>query len=1048
MNRSLVKKLMARVVSVACIAAAGNSLVLLAQGARPEKGAASGIRVAAPAKTAAANSPARPVATTKRIAGARRATAVTANVTVSGTVTDGSGAGWPLYARIEATSDSTEPVVVFTDPVTGAYSMDLPDGVDYTFVVTAVGPGYLPGGGPVTTDGPVEQDWALEIDAVECTAPGYSYPVGSLFETFSTDKVPPGWEVVNVSGSAHWKVTALGDPCGSFPGNNTGGSGPYALVNSQCFSDLETTDDTSLVTPSLDMSSLANAVIQWNTEFIQCSFCDRTQVGDVDISTDGGTTWTNVWEATGSDNIVGPSVQSADISGVAAGQANVKARFHYQSFWGGWWQVDNVLLGDPEATCQAQAGGLVVGNVSNANTGNGVDDATVTNLGNSSSTETFPTPEDPGQGNGFYTLFCPAGAQTLQAAKQFYVSEQETPTVALGGVVRQDFVLPAGQLNASPQPLSSFIKTNSIQDLTLDLTDTGAQDVAFHLFEVNIPPKPSLTQGFASPALRNQALARLPKDSKQRRTLSGAADAKGLAPVPRFSGPVKPKFPFAAGNILASGSTDLDQGWGVGFDKSADATWLTDIFTPDLYKFLSDATKTDATIDISSAITLWAADGTFNANTGMMWYVATTDGTAPACIFEVNPSTRKVTGNTICTEIDTSERGLAYDPTTDTYYMGSWLDATIYHFDPAGTILDSAYVGLGISGLAYYPKTGHLFVQVQDLDDNAISVLDAKSNYALVGSFHVSDGAFDDHGGAGMEADCDGHLWMVNQYTQTLYEVDSGEENFCSIDIPWLSESPTSGTVPGAAPVRPRNVAANPFPVTVTFNSAGLLPGLRQAQLKVETDTPDPVAPVPVNLTVLFNDVPVDSFAWNFAYGAAGAGIMHGCEYYLFCPGSLVTRAAMAGYIERAIHGSQTSPPVYLGEFQDVFFNDFNANYIQGLVDDGITAGCSVNPRLYCPDAPIPREQMAVFVLLGKHGSGWVPPACVTPIFDDVPCSNGFAPWVNALYNEGITAGCSTSPKLFCPDHDPSNPAPTNGWSTNAEMAVFLSVAFNLPHVP
>ena len=65
--------------------------------------------------------------------------------------------------------------------------------------------------------------------------------------------------------------------------------------------------------------------------------------------------------------------------------------------------------------------------------------------------------------------------------------------------------------------------------------------------------------------------------------------------------------------------------------------------------------------------------------------------------------------------------------------------------------------------------------------------------------------------------------------------------------------------------------------MTVTFDSQGLLPGLRQGSLIFTTDTPWPVAPVPVDFTVLFNDVPQGSFAWNFIYGAAGAGVMPGC---------------------------------------------------------------------------------------------------------------------------------------------------------------------------
>lgn len=39
----------------------------------------------------------------------------------------------------------------------------------------------------------------------------------------------------------------------------------------------------------------------------------------------------------------------------------------------------------------------------------------------------------------------------------------------------------------------------------------------------------------------------------------------------------------------------------------------------------------------------------------------------------------------------------------------------------------------------------------------------------------------------------------------------------------------------------------------------------------------------------------------------------------------------------------------------------FNSDYIQGLVDDAITAGCGNGD--YCPDASITNAQMAVFLV-------------------------------------------------------------------------------------
>ena len=44
------------------------------------------------------------------------------SVTLSGNVTDGSGHGWPLYARIDVAGKPGGPL--FTDPITGHYSIN------------------------------------------------------------------------------------------------------------------------------------------------------------------------------------------------------------------------------------------------------------------------------------------------------------------------------------------------------------------------------------------------------------------------------------------------------------------------------------------------------------------------------------------------------------------------------------------------------------------------------------------------------------------------------------------------------------------------------------------------------------------------------------------------------------------------------------------------------------------------------------------------------------------------------------------------------------
>jgi hypothetical protein len=87
----------------------------------------------------------------------------------------------------------------------------------------------------------------------------------------------------------------------------------------------------------------------------------------------------------------------------------------------------------------------------------------------------------------------------------------------------------------------------------------------------------------------------------------------------------------------------------------------------------------------------------------------------------------------------------------------------------------------------------------------------------------------------------------------------------------------------------------------------------------------------------------------------------------------------------------------------------------------------------YCPNLPATRAQMAVFLLTAKYGASYVPPPAAG-IFQDVPTSDPFARWIEKLAADGVTGGCSSNPPLYCPAQ-----AVTRG-----QMAVFLTRNFNL----
>ena len=124
-----------------------------------------------------------------------------------------------------------------------------------------------------------------------------------------------------------------------------------------------------------------------------------------------------------------------------------------------------------------------------------------------------------------------------------------------------------------------------------------------------------------------------------------------------------------------------------------------------------------------------------------------------------------------------------------------------------------------------------------------------------------------------------------------------------------------------------------------------------------------------------------------------------------FCPERATTRAEMAIYILRGMNGSSFVPPAATGlDFGDVNIGDFAADWIEELYAEGVTGGCGGGN--YCPDQTITRAQMAIFLLRGKYGSAYVPPTATGTVFGDVAADSFGAAFIEQLAVEGITAGC------------------------------------------
>jgi len=102
----------------------------------------------------------------------------------------------------------------------------------------------------------------------------------------------------------------------------------------------------------------------------------------------------------------------------------------------------------------------------------------------------------------------------------------------------------------------------------------------------------------------------------------------------------------------------------------------------------------------------------------------------------------------------------------------------------------------------------------------------------------------------------------------------------------------------------------------------------------------------------------------------------------------------------------------WVSDFLDVPNGHIFHDFVVTLVSNGITVG--VGGGNYGVTQDTLRQQMAVFLLRAKYGLCYTPPPCTVPVFDDVPCSLVFAPWINELVAQGITGGCGAGTS-YCP---------------------------------
>ncbi len=184
---------------------------------------------------------------------------------------------------------------------------------------------------------------ALDEEAfLAWTAPGT--PTYVYYESFDGG-LPADWTVVNLNDDEYtW----------SSPHDNSNaviagfGDALYAICDSDNAPNSVAMDE-ELITASLDFSSVSTPYLSFLTYYNDLTAGDGTDFAALDVSTDGGTTWTNMftWDSD-VGSATAPSIEVVDLTAEAGDSSDVKLRFHYNdnNTWAWFWAIDDIIIYD------------------------------------------------------------------------------------------------------------------------------------------------------------------------------------------------------------------------------------------------------------------------------------------------------------------------------------------------------------------------------------------------------------------------------------------------------------------------------------------------------------------------------------------------------------------------------------------------------------------------------------------------------------------------------------------------------------------------------
>lgn len=865
----------------------------------------------------------------------------------------------------------------------------------------------------------VSGDWAWYwyIDNVRTQQPAVPPPPPTSqwvenFDTASPPALPTGWAAVDVSGTAGNWATATST-------QHPSGQPPYSAPNLVYFNSWTASSGnatrlykTSTDTIPAGQTGFVGFWMYHDTGYP--SAIDRVQV---QYSTDG-TTWVNAGNPIYRyDGTTGWKYHLVELTGASG---SVYLGLLGISGFGNDVHLDDVefLLGtggtppipdNPTFSCNPVPGTLVMGFVTDQNTGLPVNGATVTNNETGNSGTSVATPNDANLDDGFYWLFVPQpgngpATRTFTATKSGYGPANASALLPPNTTYQINFALPSGWLVVNPTALFSRLYTGQDEHQNLNLINQGGMPVTYSLF---VLPQ-ATTWPHYSPVQQGQGP-------------SGTASI-GRAPFVQ---------PPAYGKIVAPALLSVDA-YGVDLINNQLKYW-PDITVPGTATTVGPDSNNDFGGDfvLGDFSKLYVLDYTNN----QLAYLDTTTA-ARTVVGSAVPS-----GGHVWTGMAAAPNGTIYASATDCS------SSTLYTIDKntgAATLIGTITNAPCAINLAIDPA-GQWLYAVDIFNDNLVRIDPATAAGTVVGPVGINANYaqgmdFDDFTGtlywAAYSSSGELRVLDTNTGASTLVgafpggaEIDALAIKSFAGGVCWLTLTPDTGSVP----------ANNSVVVDAHFQATNTCPplyGAQRASIKVVHDAAYPVTNPSVCFYRAFNDVPQGHQFDKYIHALGGAGITQGSGGN-FQPAVNISRSVMARWLLLARYGNTYAPPpCTTSPFSDVDCeNTPNADWIVDAFNKGITSGCGSG--LYCPTSPVKRNQMSVFLLKAKapNPSTYTPPPC-TGIFNDVPCPGTFADWIEELYNQSVTSGCGGN--NFCPGN----------YVTRGQMSVFVVKNWQIPTCP